>query len=85
MKGLLDLSVVPVAGERNTRTNVLFTGIDGVWNTADTPIVDACSFRGSVGLTAEKGYFSTNLGYTLQTSSNEMNHTLRLWLNWRLK
>lgn len=78
LKSRLDLSLVPVFGDKDAKTHVVFTGTEKVSDEFATRILDTSAIAASVGFQASKGNFSLGLDYALKTQSHERQQSVNL-------
>ena len=76
VKPVLDLSVIPAAGDRDLTAKTKVDGLSELSTTAD--IVDAVSFNGTLGLDVKNsdGTLGMGLGYGFTGSKNEKAHNV---------
>ncbi|WP_446425161.1 autotransporter domain-containing protein [Mailhella sp.] len=82
VKPMVDVSVIPAAGDKKANTKVRFSGIDAV-DGVNSRIMDSTSWAGTIGVQAEKGDFTLGLNYGVQASSNETDQNVQLKLGWK--
>jgi len=82
VKPMVDLSVIPAAGDKDAHTKMNFAGMDA-WDSVNSRIMDSTSWAGTVGIQAEKGNLSIGLDYSVQASSRETDQNIKLKLNWK--
>ena len=76
LKPVLDLSVIPTAGDRDLTAKTQVNGLSELSTTAD--IVDAVSFNGTLGLDVRNndGTLGMGIGYGFTGSKNEKAHNV---------
>lgn len=79
---LLDVSVIPTAGDRKNTTKVSYAGTHAV-DSVNTRIMDSTSWAGVVGVQAEKGNLSLGLNYGMQASKHESDQSVNLGISWK--
>lgn len=82
VKPLVDLSVIPSAGDTKNTTAVSYAGI-GAEDVVKSRIMDATSWAGTVGVQAEKDGFSFGLHYGLQASAHETDQSVGMGFSWK--
>lgn len=78
----VDLTVVPAAGSRKADTRVRFSGISAE-DSVRTRVMDGCSVRGLMRISASKQNVSLGLDYAIKASSHETDHSLQARLLWK--
>ncbi len=76
VKPMVDLSIIPVAGDKNMAQDISFTGINGV-ATMESEIMDSVSGRAQVGVEVSKNNYYMGLDYAYQGSSNMDSHNVQ--------
>ncbi|MDO5531817.1 autotransporter domain-containing protein, partial [Sutterella sp.] len=82
VRPVLDLSVIPVIGDRDLESTVRFTGLAGSAKTS-TEVLDRVNFKASLGVTAGKGPVNVGLGVSWTGSSNADNYAATASFSWR--
>ena len=82
VKPRVDVSVIPVAGEKKNTTRVSYAGIDAM-DCISTRIMDSTSFSGMAGLQAEKGNLALGLHYGVQASRHETDQRVSVGISWK--
>lgn len=72
----IDLSVIPVAGDKDLAQSVTFTGVNGIAST-QSEIMDSISGRVQVGLEASKDKYYLGIDYAYQGSSHLDSHNVQ--------
>lgn len=76
VKPTVDLSIIPVAGDKKITQDISFTGINGS-STLESEIMDKVSGRAKVGVEVSKNNFFMNLDYAYQGSSKMDSHNVQ--------
>ena len=79
---LLDVSVIPAAGDKHSTTKVSYAGTH-VADSVNTRIMDSTSWAGTVGVQAEKGNFALGLNYGMQASKHESDQSVNVGISWK--
>ncbi|WP_446425456.1 autotransporter outer membrane beta-barrel domain-containing protein [Mailhella sp.] len=82
VKPMVDVSVIPAAGDKKASSKVKFSGIDA-WSNVNSRIMDSTSWAGTIGIQAEKGSFTLGLNYGVQASSHETDQNVQFKLGWK--
>jgi hypothetical protein len=77
-----DLSVIPVAGSRKANTKVHFSGI-AAEDSVRTRVMDSCSVKGLVRVSAARQNVRLGLDYAIKASSHETDHSLLARFTWK--
>ena len=76
VKPMVDLSIIPVAGDKNMAQDISFAGINGV-ATMENEIMDSVSGRAQIGVEVSKNNYYMGLDYAYQGSSNMDSHNVQ--------
>ena len=79
---LLDVSVIPAAGDKSSTTKVSYAGTHAA-DSVSTRIMDSMSWEGTVGVQAEKGSFALGLNYGVQASKHESDQSVNVGIRWK--
>ncbi len=82
VKPMIDMSVIPAAGDKKATSKVNFAGLDA-WDSVNTRIMDSTSWAGTIGVQAEKGNMTFGLNYGVQASSNETDQNVQVKFGWK--
>ena len=74
VKPVLDLSVIPAAGDTDVDVDSTFIGMGDV--SVNSEIVDSVSYGGKLGIEAEYGSFGLGLSYQYLGSDNVDSHNV---------
>lgn len=79
---VLDLSVIPAAGDMDARANVRFTGT-GIDSALETRIMDHISYRGGLGVEFSGGDLALGLSYSFQAGRKTTAQGVTANLSWQ--
>ena len=79
---ILDLSVIPAAGDMDARANVRFTGT-GIDSAPETRIMDHISYRGGLGVEFSGGGLALGLSYSFQAGRKTTAQGVTANLSWQ--
>ncbi len=82
VKPMVDLSIIPVAGDKKMAQDISFAGINGV-ATMESEIMDSVSGRAQVGVEVSKNNYYMGLDYAYQGSSNMDSHNVQATFGFR--
>jgi outer membrane autotransporter protein len=82
VKPMVDVSVIPAAGDKDSEGKVRFSGLNAS-DSFTARVMDSCSWAGTVGVQAEKGNMSFGLNYGVQTSSHETDQNIQVKFGWK--
>ncbi len=82
VKPLLDVSVIPAAGDTKNTTKVSYAGTHAA-DSVNTRIMDSTSWSGLVGVQAEKGNLALGINYGMQASKNETDQSVNVGISWK--
>lgn len=72
---MLDLAVIPAAGENKTKTEVRYTGTD-TWMNLKDQFMDDISYRGSFGMKISSDNISLGVNYSMQAGAKTNSQTV---------
>lgn len=79
---VLDLSVIPAAGDMDARANVRFTGT-GIDSALETRVMDHISYRGGLGVEFSRGNLGLGLNYSFQAGKKTTAQGVTASLSWQ--